>query len=192
VTAIVQDNIRRPEFIDDPPEKIHVALISDANRNLILLNRFAGGIDVDADDLREWTKVPFPQLERATFRYPDLDECHGLIHKWRKVPLVDWKIVSPLVNLPLLVRQKLRPQAHGCPAGLIPIRLLVGHCFERTLFREIEYQILQLTHGLLQPTPKAVARASRARPPWRSGDRPSHPRVRLEYRAVLPLASIDG
>jgi len=60
-------------------------------------------------------------LQRPAFAASYLEEYDVSIHELREMALVSGKIVLPLVNKPLIIRQKVRPQAHEGMVLALPI-----------------------------------------------------------------------
>jgi hypothetical protein len=107
VPAVVKHDVWRAELLDDPLKKFGIALVADANGDLIFFVFLAGGINVDPDDLGERAEVSLPELERASLQHADLDERRWPIHKRSKMALIDRKVVGPFVDWSSFVSQKL-------------------------------------------------------------------------------------
>ena len=72
-------------------------------------------VDVDPYDLCQWSEIPLPHLQRSTLIDPDFEKCHRPVLPRRKVALVDWKVVNPLVDDFVLIGQKILPEIHVRP-----------------------------------------------------------------------------
>ncbi|GEM_PF-5968418 len=66
VTSIVNNDVRSSGSIDNFLEEIAIGLIPNGYGNLIFLKGSTGGIDVDTQYARVWSKKTFPQLKRTT------------------------------------------------------------------------------------------------------------------------------
>jgi hypothetical protein len=103
VAAIIEDDVGSAKLRKHAIEKPGVALITDAYRNLILLEPLACFENVETNDLTERPKVALPHLKRSTLSAPDLKKQDWAIHVASEMILIDGKVVGPFMDQAALV-----------------------------------------------------------------------------------------
>src|SRR5207248_2558328 len=112
VAAVVHNDVWNANLVDNALQESCVLLRADVNFNLIFSKPFALSIDVDTDDSGIRPKVLIPHLQGAACSASDFDQRDRLVHKLFEMAFVNWKIVLPFVNQPLVVMENVRPKSH--------------------------------------------------------------------------------
>ena len=118
MAAVVDDDLHRPELRHHRIEEAGVGLAADAHEDAVLLERGAGGIDVEADNARVRAEIAAPHLQRAARAASDLHQRHRLLAEPREMPLIGREVVRPFVDAAARVREEMRPQiVHPAPSA---------------------------------------------------------------------------
>jgi hypothetical protein len=120
MTAVIQDNVGHTKLPDDLAQKDLIRLIADANVNLVLTELFALRPQVYPYDSGVRAQVSFPHLQGPALAATYLEENDVGIYEFGEMALVNGKVVLPLVNEALIIRQKIRPQAHAGMVLVLP------------------------------------------------------------------------
>src|SRR6185312_2949281 len=118
VTAIVQNNIGYSNFIEYSLQKLMVLLLADKHFDLVLFEFLAFRVDVDPYDSGMGAKIALPHLQRSAQSAADFDEGDRLVHELFEVAFINWEVVLPFMNDPLVVIEEIGPKSHllCCPA----------------------------------------------------------------------------
>jgi hypothetical protein len=109
MAAIIENDIRGPEFIDNALQKVDIRLASDPDFDLILIETAAFRVDINTDDLGVWTEVPFPHLQRSSPAASNFDKEQGAVNVTTEMGFISRKIMFPLMNPALIIVEELRP-----------------------------------------------------------------------------------
>ncbi len=118
VAAVVEDDVRGAELVEDALEKGGIGLAADADLDLIFFKLFAFGIDIEADDLGVGTEVALPHLGGTAAAAPNLQKEHGPVDVAAEVGLVGGEVVLPLMDGAVFIVLKVRPETQrnlACP-----------------------------------------------------------------------------
>jgi hypothetical protein len=111
MTAIVEDDIRRAELIDYALQESSIRLAADPDFDLVFLETFALGIDIDAHNLRVRAQVPLPHLSGTAATAPNFQEEHGAVDEAGEMGFVSREVMLPLMNGSMFVIEKFRPKS---------------------------------------------------------------------------------
>jgi len=106
VGAIIQHYVWLPKFFNDARQKRDIVLASDSNVNLTFFEGFTCRIDVNRHDFSIRAEISLPHLSRAARSRTYLKKQTRTPGKWGEMPLVDWKIVLPLVDRTFSISKK--------------------------------------------------------------------------------------
>jgi len=110
VAAVVKDDLRDAELLDDPGQKRQIRLVANAHMNPRALELCTGRVDIDADDRGVWPEKALPHLERTALGNADLEHRHASVDPGSQVSLVRREVVTPLVDDLIVVAHEVLPQ----------------------------------------------------------------------------------
>ena len=96
MASIVDHNVRRTELINNRLKEPLIGLVADPHADLLLFQRFARWINVNAHDASAWAEIPLPELQRTTLVDANLEDEGALPNIWCEISLIDGKVVRPL------------------------------------------------------------------------------------------------
>jgi hypothetical protein len=112
MASIVKYHIGNTEFVNHRLQKSLITLIADANEDARPFITLAVLLNVNSDNPRHRTKEALPHCDGTASRNAYLEEGQRFVAPRSKVTLIDGKIMDPLVNHALIIRNKILPQIH--------------------------------------------------------------------------------
>jgi hypothetical protein len=104
MSPIVDENVHHADFLFESAPKPPVGLIPDEYANRRAFIRFAGGFNIDADDLTVRPKVLSPHFQAAAAINADFYNDNVTASKTLEMPVVYVEVVIPLKDpVPCLV-----------------------------------------------------------------------------------------
>ena len=79
MTAVVNDNIRYAELINNLLQEDRVTLIADANMDSVFFVCFTFRVDINSDDRCKWAEVSSPHLQGSAVKYTNLQKSSWLV-----------------------------------------------------------------------------------------------------------------
>ena len=126
VTAVIDNDIDQWSGRFEVAPECLIALITDADLDLIRFISLAGWLDVDAVDDRLRTEIVCPHGQTAAAVYPDLKDMNWPVSKWSKVAMIDVEIMFPFpyagassVSVEIVTERDLMAQRIGLTVGFV-------------------------------------------------------------------------
>src|SRR5437773_849894 len=98
MSAVVDQDVDVRDALANLGKRTAVRLVADENGCRFIIELFASGIDVDADDVRPGAETVLPHLQRPAMEDADFDHDGRAAAKGLEVTMVDLEVVVPFVD----------------------------------------------------------------------------------------------
>src|SRR5205809_1748037 len=98
MSAVVDQDVDVRDALAHLGKKTAVGLVADENGGRFILELFASGIDVDADNVCPGAEIVLPHLQRPAMEDADFDHDGRAAAKGLEVTMVDLEVVVPFVD----------------------------------------------------------------------------------------------
>ena len=100
MATIVDEDVYAWNLLSQRTQETPVCLIPNKYLDPVFFQSLAVRIDVDPKHSALRPKIMLPHLQRSALRHAEFDDMNIGAPKPREVPLIDFEIVLPLVNMP--------------------------------------------------------------------------------------------